>query len=437
MKRGVRILAAVGSIVLLLISWLVAATAETEEDIQLERMKQAEAYLADEIYVRAVPLLEEAAGYETEYTFEIEETLKSVYLKLKDTSGYTKKYLNLLDKQMNRTGAPVEIFEEAARYYLDRSKLQEVLSILKDGIKKTGSAELLELYEEHRYQYRMERTSYDDVTEIFNGAIQVRESDGWGLAAANGSLVIPCRYEQISTYYSGQAIVREGDTVTGIDQNGNRVALLHGTASEISNYSENRLGLKQDGHWILANQNLATGSATFEELGMYSNGAAPAKQNGKWGLIGPSGTEWVLPAEYDGIICDELGRGYMDQTVFVQKNGQVQLLVEGKNVGDIYEDARPFNGGWAAVKKNGKWGFIDKSGTVQIDYQFDDARSFSGHLAAVKQGEYWGYVSLRGEIVIEPVFLGAKSFYTGKAPVQTERGWQFISLREYEEGGGF
>ena len=73
---------------------------------------------------------------------------------------------------------------------------------------------------------------------------------------------------------------------------------------------------------------------------------------------------------------------------------------------------------------------------MQIDYQFEDALSFGQHLAAVKINGKWGYVSLKGEIVIEPAYLDAGSFSEGSAPVRTETGWRFITLLEYEEGTG-
>lgn len=119
--------------------------------------------------------------------------------------------------------------------------------------------------------------------------------------------------------------------------------------------------------------------------------------------------------------------------MFVEKNGQVMLLVDGEPVGEVYEDAKPFADGWAAVKKNGKWGFIDRSGEMKIQPMFEDALSFSGHLAAVKIDGLWGYVSLYGKVVIEPVFFDVRNFYQGTAPVKTDRGWQFITLLEYEE----
>jgi hypothetical protein len=115
----------------------------------------------------------------------------------------------------------------------------------------------------------------------------------------------------------------------------------------------------------------------------------------------------------------------------------VYMLVGNRQVGDVYEDARPFsNEGFAAVKKNGKWGFVDAEGNVRIHFVFDDALSFGQHLAAVKYGEYWGFVSMFGQIVIDAVYYDAKSFSGGSAPVLTERGWQFITLIEYKKEAG-
>ena len=95
MKRGKRILLAIGCIMLLGLSWLAAVTAKTDAQRQEELMAQAAAYVEDEIYIRAVPLLEEAAAYEDAHTLEAEEALKNVYLHLIEKSGYPQKYTGL------------------------------------------------------------------------------------------------------------------------------------------------------------------------------------------------------------------------------------------------------------------------------------------------------------------------------------------------------
>lgn len=434
MKRTKRLLLGVGCFLLLAVSWLTVVTVKSDARKQMELIEQATAYIEDEIYIKAAALLEEAASYDERYTFEAEEALKRAYLNLMDTSGYRRKYTNLLEKQMAYENAAPEIFAEAAQYYLDISKETKAFSVLVDGIEKTGSEALKQLYEESRYMYRLGRMTYQDVTTIYNGAVQVFLDGYWGMASADGTLMIPCEYDKISTYSNDQVVVQKERVVSAVNSDNNRVALCHETVSDFSNYGEDRLGLKTESGWILSNGNFDTASLVVDEIGMCSGGCIPARLNGKWGLLATNGEEWVVEAAYDGIIQDELGRCYAQDAVFVKKDGQVLLLIDGEQVGDVYEDARPFADGWAAVKKNGKWGFIDTAGVVQIEYQFDDALSFGQHLAAVQIEDRWGYISLYGELVIETEFLEAKSFGDYSAPVKTADGWRFITLLEYQKG---
>lgn len=55
-----------------------------------------------------------------------------------------------------------------------------------------------------------------------------------------------------------------------------------------------------------------------------------------------------------------------------------------------FTEARRISFGYAAVRKNGKWGYIDKQGKLIHDYQFDKAGNFSfERLAIVKRGGEW------------------------------------------------
>jgi len=189
-----------------------------------------------------------------------------------------------------------------------------------------------------------------------------------------------------------------------------------------------------DGGWYRATGEFEIGMKMFEELGMYSNGYIAAKENGKWGVIDIK-TNWLIAPEYDEIITDGLGRCYAQGNVFVRRNNEVYLYTKNGVTNEIYQDARPFsNEGYAAVKKENKWGFIDSYGNLVIDYIYDDALSFGQHLAAVKIGEMWGYINVYGQIVIDTIFMDAESFSDGTAPVLTGRGWQLITLIEYKRG---
>lgn len=362
--------------------------------------------------------------------------LKQAYLQLIDQSGYRRKYISLLETQMGRENAEVEVFMEAANFYLDNSKLSDALAVLRDGIAKTGDEALTTLYESCRYAYQKGYAVYDDVTAASGMTIGVSRDGLWGLAKADGTLLIPCQFEKISTYSTDRAIVEKDDQIFAVDSSGNRVALLKEPATEFGNYAGGRVPLLIDGQWRRSTGEFVIGSAAFEGLGTYSGGYAAAKENGKWGIV-DLGTDWLLAPEYEEVISDELGRSFGQGAVFAKKDGVVRLYVDGEQVGDAYEDARPFGDeGYAAVRQGGKWGFVNTAGQLCIPCRYDDALSFGQHLAAVEVDGLWGYISLYGELVIPAEFLQAKSFCNGSAPVLTERGWQFITLIEYKEEAG-
>lgn len=424
-------------VVLLAVVWASAVFSATNEQKQEKLIAEAEALLQEEIYLRAQPLLEEAVSYQTDRTYHAENLLKKVYLALREDQGYETKYRNLLTAQMERAGAPAEVFFEAADYYFDSEKIAKGIAALRDGVQATNDPALLEAYEANRYQYRPGRVSFQQIMEAYNGMRQVQSEEGlWGLADLSGKLSIPCLYEAVSTYSNQLAVVQsaEDGSIFSVDAANHRMYVLKTdkTVSAFGNYANDRVTMKMDDGWHRVTGTFEIGKMSFEEIGMYTAGFVAAKSGGKWGVIDLQ-DEWLIPAEYDGIKTDELGRCIGQDAVFAEKNGKVMLFVRGEACEGSFEDAQPFQeDGYAAVKQGGKWGFADTTGEIKIACQFDDARSFHQGLAAVKSGDKWGYISTAGEMVIEPVFYSAKSFCDGYAPVETENGWTIIRLYEYE-----
>jgi hypothetical protein len=115
-------------------------------------------------------------------------------------------------------------------------------------------------------------------------------------------------------------------------------------------------------------------------------------------------------------------------------------------------DINGFSEGLAAVKKNGKWGYIGKDGKIKIEPRYDLVYGFSGGLAMVMSGsktsfinsegvtvftsgfdhinsefseglagfkhkDKWGFVNKQGAVVIEPQFEHAYKFQGGMARI--------------------
>jgi len=94
-----------------------------------------------------------------------------------------------------------------------------------------------------------------------------------------------------------------------------------------------------------------------------------------------------------------------------------------------YDDANSFSEGLAAVKKSGKWGYIDKTGREAIPFIYDDAddaNSFSEGLAAVKKGGKRGYIDKTGKVAIPLIYDFADLFSEGLASVEKEDKWGYI-----------
>ena len=434
MKLASRLLLAVVFLGVVGIAWYIVLGAESDEDRQRALSEPAEALLAQGIFISAVPYLEEAVGFNTAETPKIEELLKKVYLELQNQGNFRRRYLDLLDMQMRRDDAEAEVFLEAANFLIPGSRTT-VLEIIQEGIRRTGSEELVDLFESIRYdRMRLSGGPFEEVTAIHALMIGYREGDLWGYANAGGDVRISARFDQISTFGGTndglRAVVRQGAEIFAIDNNGNRVALYSGgNISDFGNLANQRIPVKVDGEWRRANASFGIGAVSFEELGTYSGGYVAAKENGRWGVIGLGGLDdWLIPPAYDGIVMDDIGRSYGQGAVFVRQGSEVFMYSGGRRLEGSFEDAWPFGTeNYAAVKRGGLWGFVDAAGQVIIPFQFEDAKSFGQLLAPVSVDGLWGFISLRGELVYAPEFLEAGVFSDGYAPVLTDRGWRFLT----------
>ena len=412
---------------------MLVTTQESDLDIQVRLIAEAEALLEDEIYIRAQPLLEQAISYDAPQREKAEQLLKGVYKALIEETGYANLLDELIETQISREDCPAYLYQEASDHYLGTADIQEAIAALRIGYARTGDEDLGRAYESIRYAYTSNGELYDEVTAVYNGMIQVKRMGSWGMADSVGTLVIPCQYDKISTYSADKAIVRKDGEIFSIDSSNHRLYLLKEPVEDFSNYGNDLVGFLVDTGWVRGNGTFAMGTAAFEELGMYTNGYAAAKQEGKWGVINTD-AEWVVQPIYDEILMDELGRCWEQNAVFARSGSTVHLIIGGEVTEYSFEDAHPFNEeGWAAVKKAGKWCFIDASGQVMLECDCENVRSFGGHLAAVQQDGLWGFISTQGQLVVDYMYTDVRDFTGGSAPVCTEDGWMFIILDEYKE----
>ena len=182
----------------------------------------------------------------------------------------------------------------------------------------------------------------------------------------------------------------------------------------------------------------------FEDADFFSNdGLAKIKSGGKkTGYINKKG-EYVIPASYKG------GTAFGDGLAFVVADGGLPTCIDYKGdtkfVLNIAKYVSSFSDGLAIfITEEGEFGFIDKNGNVVINAQFEQALPFNGGFARIRQKGDVGFIDKTGKYVINPQFKAVGDFSEGKAAFSNGKQWGYINTEgayivnpQYDDAGKF
>jgi hypothetical protein len=102
------------------------------------------------------------------------------------------------------------------------------------------------------------------------------------------------------------------------------------------------------------------------------------------------------------------------------------LLLSLASIPLIYDNAEPFSEGLARVEKDGKWGYIDKTGKEVVPIIYDVAYHFSEGLVQVEQDYKRGYTDKTGKVVVPLIYDIASDFSEGLATVYKDGKWGYV-----------
>lgn len=197
--------------------------------------------------------------------------------------------------------------------------------------------------------------SFTAIYEISDGMICVRDKNNkYGYVNENYKLSIPCIYESASAFHNGYAKVSTGYDYKVINKEGEQVDDSKLTHSAGFSYEE------IDGSYKFTIYD-SLGNTKVESFDYASNGsrdgAVIVTRNNKKGLVTTKGV--FIPCNYDDIKTTE---------------------------DDIYSSV--FNGDLAVVKKQGKWGVIDRTGKQIIQCLYDYINTNYNIICAKSNGKY-------------------------------------------------
>ncbi len=107
--------------------------------------------------------------------------------------------------------------------------------------------------------------------------------------------------------------------------------------------------------------------------------------------------------------------------------GYINIINNNVEIYPIFQEARPFINGYAAVKYNDKWGFINKSGLVIIDLIYDEVKDFYKNVCCVKRDGLWQILTNQNEPISNNQYQDLGVFNSKYINVMSlTSGWGFI-----------
>ncbi|MBT1687559.1 WG repeat-containing protein [Dawidia soli] len=100
----------------------------------------------------------------------------------------------------------------------------------------------------------------------------------------------------------------------------------------------------------------------------------------------------------------------------IDMNGRIadRRVFPSESLEKIYEESE----GLRAIRKNGKYGFIDNLGRLRIANRYEGVKQFSEGLAPAMIRGHWGFINHDDQIAIQPVYDEVSGFQNGFALVK-------------------
>ena len=429
-------------IAVLVAGWLITLKAVSGIDEMKEQnalVDQADTYNGKQLFVRGIPLLEDALNINTKNNADVQRKLLDAYREYGDVEAYYN-LLQVMDKKPEQSNVTPGDYLSLAQYYLENGSTKDALIIAKEGMEKHDDESLKQFFEQYRYESVRMDSDYEQI-QLSKDSKKNPAYDGsvWNYIGNEGQKSLSVDAQEAVTFNTdGYGVVKINNRYVTILENGDLYGLDETGVDEVLGLTDRFIIAKKDGLYGYYNYDfeLMSQGLQFEDMTINSDGVTMVKKNGKWGIIDDSGKN-ITDYIYEDIARNSLGCAFAGNRAMVKKNGRWTMInTAGEEmISETFSDAKaPESEGLIAVAdESGKWGFINNKGELVIDYQYYDASSFSCDMAAVMVVNNWGYISAQNVRVIEDDYLFAEPFHNGVAVVNTYDGTAaFIKQRYFD-----
>lgn len=267
---------------------------------------------------------------------------------------------------------------------------------------------------------------YDDMTYFFGHLALVKTGPFYGLVDELGQSVLPCKYESIEQFEnSTEALLVKKNGKLGIyDLSGYPIVECKYDSIYADKSKRNGVIMVKDG--VKEDETVyyepALKSVDITKLVRF-------EENGKYGLLTPdSQSVYVKPLyEYIDVFYNELA--------IVKRDGKWGMINKiGKEIVEPqYDYINPYSCGYARIAKNGKVGFLDDKFREAVSPSFTHAYPFKDGLAMVNKKYYIDTLGNKSEKLVEGLVTSDKCSELPNFMKEVFPGYECISLYPGDE----
>jgi len=262
---------------------------------------------------------------------------------------------------------------------------------------------------------------YDEMDMFCKDKVVVKSAGKYGVVTRTGAEVVPPQYDSLwGAWDNAKFAMMSRDGKWGmIDLEGKEV--VPPTYDDIAGSIDDTVIIKQGGKWGAVNgKGVELVAPKYSDITGYGEFLLTVKTpEGKFAAINMKTGKEAVPPLYESMLRPT------DGTVAVKRDGKWGYLdTDGKEiVPAIYDEALPFQGGNAAVKRGGKRLFIDKTGAEVKAPDYDFFTAGGDGFFKVVRGGLWGFTDKAGKEIVPPKYTFVLGFEKGAALVYAGGAW--------------
>ncbi len=210
------------------------------------------------------------------------------------------------------------------------------------------------------------KAEFERVYPFTEGFSDVVKNNKWGFIDINGTEIVPAIYDNVLYFHEGFAGVYRNTKWGFVDTTGKEVI-----------------------------------PCIYKTVGDFSDGLADVSVTNKLGYIDKSGKQ-IIPFMY------EYTSGFSEGLASVIFNDRCFMIDKNNNF--VFELKRDewlninFHEDLASTKRNGKYGFVDRTGKTVIPFVYEYADDFSEGLAIIEKKGKFGYIDKKNNLVIPVIY---------------------------------